>query len=159
MIDNICGIALVDNEAPDNSLTQNQARLMTKNRLFASLTLALAISFPLTPAAADGSVSISTFTSGVNNGEPVDYRQEFFNDTSVVFYYSELLGLKGQTVRHRWSLEGKAMQEVMIDVTHPRQAVWSKSVMRPDWTGNWTVEVVDKAGNILNRSNFAYNPN
>ncbi len=132
---------------------------MIKNRLFASLTLALAISFPLTLAAADGSVSISTFTSGVNNGEPIDYRQEFFNDTPVVFFYSELLGLKGQTVRHRWSLEGKAMQEVAIEVTQPRQAAWSKSVMQPDWTGNWTVEVVDKAGKILKRSNFAYNPN
>lgn len=132
---------------------------MIKNGLFASLTLALAISFPLTLAAADGSMSITTFTSGANNGEPIDYRQEFFNDTPVVFFYSELLGLKGQTVRHRWSLEGKAMQEVAIEVTQPRQAAWSKSVMQPDWTGNWTVEVVDKADKILGRSNFAYNPN
>lgn len=132
---------------------------MIKNRLFASLTLALAISMPLAAAAADGSVGISTFTSGVSNGEPIDYRQDFFNDTPVVFFYSELLGLKGQTVRHRWSLEGKPMQEVAIEVTRARQAAWSKSVMQPEWTGNWTVEVVDKAGKVLSRSNFAYNPN
>lgn len=104
---------------------------MIKNRPFASLSLALAISFPLTTAAADGSVSISTFTSGVNNGEPIDYRQEFFNDTPAVFFYSELLGLNGQTIRHRRSLEGKAMQDVAIEVTQPRQAAWSKSVMQP----------------------------
>ena len=89
---------------------------MIKNRLFASLTLALAISMPPASAIADGLVGNSTFTSGVSNGEPIDYRQDFFNDTPAVFFYSELLGLKGQTVPHRWSLEGKPMQEVAIKV-------------------------------------------
>lgn len=131
---------------------------MIKNRLLASLTLALALSMPLAAAAADGSVGNSTFTSGISNGEPIDYRQEFFNNTPVVFFYSELLGLSGQTVRHRWSLEGKPMQEVAIEVTGARQTAWSKSVMQPGWTGNWTVEVVDQAGKVLGRSNFAYNP-
>ena len=133
---------------------------MIKNNLFVSLVLALAISLPLSSAcAANGSVNNATFTSGISNGAPIDYRQGFLSSTPVVYYYSELLDLKGQTVRHRWSLEGKVMQEVPIQVTSPRQAAWSKSVMQPDWTGDWTVEVVDKDGKVLNRSNFAYNPN
>jgi hypothetical protein len=151
-------VIFVDNAALPHSSTQYQAQVMIKNRLFASLTLALALSMPLAAAAADGSVGISTFTSGVSNGEPIDYRQEFFNNTPVVFFYSELLGLSGQTVRHRWSLEGKPMQEVAIEVTRARQTAWSKSVMQPEWTGNWTVEVVDQAGKVLGRWNFAYNP-
>lgn len=133
---------------------------MIKNRLFASLVLTLAVSLSPTAArAADGSVSNATFTSGLSDGAPVDYRQEFSKNTLVVYFYSELLDLKGQTVSHRWSLEGKPMQEVPIEVTRTRQTAWSKSVMQPDWTGNWTVEVVDQNGKILNRSNFAYNPN
>jgi hypothetical protein len=132
---------------------------MIKDRLFLSLTLALAMSMPLPSAAADGSVGISTFTSGVSNGEPIDYRQAFFNDTPIVYFYSELLGLNGQTVRHRWSLEGRPMHEVAIEVTRARQPAWSKSMMQPEWTGNWVVEVVDNTGKVLGRSNFAYNPN
>lgn len=31
--------------------------------------------------------------------------------------------------------------------------------MRPEWTGNWKVEVVDQNGKVLNRLNFVYNPN
>ncbi len=76
-----------------------------------------------------------------------------------MFFYSELFGLEGQTVRQRWSLEGKPMQGVAIEVTRVRQAAWSKSMMQPERTGNWTVEVADKAGKVLGRSNFAYNPN
>ena len=133
---------------------------MIRNQLFVSLALALAISLPLTTRRSRrGSVNDATFTSGVGGGAPMDYGQGFLNSTPVVFFYSELLDLKGQTVRHRWSLEGKVMQEVPIEVTRPRQAAWSKSVMQPDWTGDWTVEVIDKGGKVLNRSNFAYNPN
>ena len=133
---------------------------MINNKLFVSIALALVISLPLTSAcAADGSVDNATFTSGISDGAPIDYRQGFLSSTPVVYFYSDLLDLKGQTVRHRWSMEGKVMQEVPIEVTLPRQAAWSKSAMQPDWTGNWTVEVVDKDGKVLNRSNFAYNPN
>lgn len=109
---------------------------MINNKLFVSLSLALAISLPLTCTyAADGSVNNATFTSGISDGAPIDYRQGFLSSTPVVFFYSELLDLKGQTVRHRWSLEGKVMQEVPIKVTLQRQAAWSKSAMQPDWTG------------------------
>jgi hypothetical protein len=121
---------------------------------------ALAISLQLPAAhAADGSVANATFTSGVTDGAPIDYRQEFFNNTPVVYYYSELLDLGGQTIHYRWTLEGKLMHEVPMHVTHARQAAWSWVEMQPDWTGNWTVEVVDARGDVLDRSNFAYNPN
>lgn len=127
-----------------------------------SSSLAFALAVLLLPAAvfaAEGAVSNATFTSGVSDGAPVDYRQEFFRDTSVVYFYSELLDLQGQTVTHRWSLEGRMMQKVPIAVTSPRQTAWSKSVMQPEWAGNWAVDVVDQNGKVLNRSNFAYNPN
>jgi hypothetical protein len=50
------------------------------------------------------------------------------------------------------------MQEVPIAVKRSRQAVWSSSVMRPDWTGNWTVEVVTERGDVIEADNFAYSP-
>jgi hypothetical protein len=112
------------------------------------------------PAAAQatGSVANSTFTSDIDDGAPVDYRQAFDTNTSTVYYYTEILGLHGHTVTHRWKLEGKVMQEVPIAVKRSRQAVWSKSVMQPDWTGNWTVEVVTERGDVIEADNFAYSP-
>ena len=133
---------------------------MTK-RLFAC-AFALCTVLYLLPAIAQsgnsGSVANATFTSDIVDGAPVDFRQEFFNTTPVVYYYSELLDLAGQTVVHRWSLEGKVMQEVRIRVTRARQPAWSRNKMQPEWTGNWTVEVVNEKGELLDTANFAYSP-
>ena len=125
-----------------------------------ALLLCAAVSGP--PAAAQdkaqGSVENATFTSNVADGAPVDFRQDFDTNTRTVYYYAEVLDLQGQTVIHRWKLEGKLMQDVPIRVQRPRQAVWSKSTMQPDWTGNWTVEVVNARGAVIETANFAYNP-
>lgn len=112
------------------------------------------------PAAAQstGSVANATFTSDVDDGAPVDFRQAFDTDTPAVYYYTEILGLHGQTVTHRWKLEGRVMQEVPIAIKRSREAVWSKSAMQPDWTGNWTVEVVTQRGEVIETDNFAYTP-
>ena len=117
---------------------------------------------PSTPAAAQdpapGSIINATFTSGIAEGAPVDFRDQFSAETRVVYFYAEVLDLAGQTVKHRWSREGTVAQEVPIALKSPRQAAWSSLTMRPDWTGNWTVEVVNGRGEVIGMANFAYNP-
>jgi len=105
-----------------------------------------------------GAVENATFTSGITDGSPVDFRQDFDASTPVIYYYTEIVGLPGQTVTHRWKREGKVVQEVALPVKRSRQAVWSKSVMQPEWTGDWTVEVVNERGEVIKLHNFAYNP-
>lgn len=110
------------------------------------------------PARNPGSVLNATFTSDVADGAPVDFRESFDASTGSVYYYTEVLDLHGQTIVHRWKREGKVMQTVPIRVQRQRQAVWSKSVMQPEWTGAWTVDVVNGAGEVIETDNFAYNP-
>jgi hypothetical protein len=105
-----------------------------------------------------GSIVNATFTSAIADGAPVDFRQSFLTNTRVVYFYAELLDLQGQTVKHRWRLEGKPMQEVPIAVTRAREPSWSSLAMQPEWTGDWTVEVIDGRGQVIGRGNFAYNP-
>ena len=127
------------------------------------LNIMLCVLLQATPALAQnagrnpGSVENATFTSNVVDGAPVDYLDAFDNTTRVVYYYAEVLDLVGQTIKHRWKLDGKVMQEVSISVQRQRQAVWSKSVMQPEWTGAWTVEVVDGRGEVIEVHGFAYN--
>jgi hypothetical protein len=104
-----------------------------------------------------GSVENATFTSNVTDGAPVDYRDAFDTTTRVIYYYAEVLDLHGQTIKHRWKRDGKLMLEVPIPVQRQRQAVWSKSEMQPQWTGAWTVEVVNGRGEVIEVDNFAYN--
>ena len=105
-----------------------------------------------------GAVTNSTFTSGIADGAPVDYRQQFNTDTAVVYYYTEVVGLGGQKVTHRWKLEGKVTKEVVLPLKGSRQGVWSMHKMQPDRTGNWMVEVVNPRGEVIKRENFAYSP-
>jgi Protein of unknown function (DUF2914) len=126
------------------------------------LGVALCVAFSAAPAFAQnsnpGSVANATFTSNVSDGAPVDYRDAFDTTTGVVYYYTEVLNLHGQTIKHRWRRQGKIVQEVSIPVQRERQAVWSKSMMQPEWTGAWTVEVVNGRGEVIEVDSFAYNP-
>ena len=105
-----------------------------------------------------GAVLNATFTSSIEGGTPVDFRQEFDANTPVIYYYTEVVGLSGQSVTHRWKRQGKVMQEVVLPVKGARQAVWSKSAMQPDWTGDWTVEVVNQRGEVIDMHSFSYSP-
>ena len=105
-----------------------------------------------------GAVTNSTFTSGITDGAPVDYRQQFDTNTAVVYYYTEVVGLRDQKVTHRWTLEGTVVKEVVLPVKSSRQGVWSMHKMQPERTGNWMVEVVNARGEVIKRDNFAYSP-
>lgn len=120
------------------------------------LAFVAALSGPAAFAQGGGEVINATFTSGIADGKPVDFRQEFINSTPAVYYYGEVVGLAGQTVKLRWSLEGKSKQEASVKVTSAKQAVWSKMKMQEEWTGDWTVEVLNGQGQVIDQENFSF---
>jgi hypothetical protein len=131
---------------------------MKPRLILIALALTAALTGSLAYAQAQGSVTNSTLTSNIVDGAPVDFRQQFSNTAPSVYFYAELLGLSGQTVKIRWSLEGKPMQETSIEVKSARQTSWSMMKMQPQWTGNWLVEVVNGKGHVIEQQNFAFNP-
>ena len=111
------------------------------------------------PAAAPmGTVARSTLTTHVLDHEPQDSITTLTNDNVRVLYFTELRGLEGQTVVHRWTRDGKTMAEVDIDVGGPRWRVYSSKNLEPSWTGEWTVTVVDAAGRTLATDSFTLMP-
>jgi len=123
-----------------------------------ALLIAATLCGPSAFAQGGGSVDNATFTTNIFNGAPTDYREQFSTSTPVVYYYGELLDLTGQTVTLRWSLEGKRMQDIPVVVTSARQPAWTMMKMQPQWTGNWTVEVLNGKGQVIDQRNFAYSP-
>ncbi len=106
----------------------------------------------------DGRIARSTFTTQVIDREPVDSVTELHTLQERVFYYTELLGLTGRTVTHRWSHRGEVMAEVSFTVGGPRWRVWSSKSLVPGWSGDWKVSVVDEAGEVLGGNRFTYLP-
>ncbi len=106
--------------------------------------------------APSGKVSRSAFTSEIADREPVDQITALDNDVTRIFFFSELVGLEGQTVVHRWEHNGEVLAEVPFHVSGPRWRVYSSKNLDPTWLGEWAVRVVDSSGNELSFDRFTY---
>jgi hypothetical protein len=103
-----------------------------------------------------GEVSRSAFTTAIAEREPVDQITVLDNDTTRIFFFSELVGLEGQTVMHHWEHDGEVVAAVPFEVSGPRWRVYSSKTLDPLWLGEWSVRVVDGMGNELSLDSFTY---
>jgi hypothetical protein len=112
---------------------------------------------PDAASAAKASVPRAVFTTSVRELEPQDRIEVLDAETKgSVMFFSELLGLDGRTVRHRWIYNGRVMAEIPFAVMSQRWRVYSSKTLPPGWTGEWTVVVVDEQDRILARKSFSY---
>ena len=87
---------------------------LRRAQLFVGLVL-LGLSLPASaqqPEAAEPAQSpraLASFTSQIIDREPVDRLAELSNDRQVVYFHTELLGLKGSEVIHRWVFNGQTI--------------------------------------------------
>jgi len=104
-----------------------------------------------------GSVARAIFTTAIADREPVDNLDTVSNSTQRVYFFSDLRGLAGQIVTHRWEYNDKVMAEVTFKVGDgARWRVYSSKNLLPEWTGQWSVIVSDESGWPLKISLFEY---
>jgi hypothetical protein len=108
-----------------------------------------------TKPAMQGGVERSAFTSAVVDREPLDELKSLSNDTTQVSYFTELTGMEGKTVIHRWEHDGESW-DVAFDVAGPRWRVHSSKMLDPSWTGDWKVTVLDMDGNVISEEQLRY---
>jgi hypothetical protein len=107
-------------------------------------------------AAPTGEVKRALFCSNVAEREPVDEITTLAAPAEKVFFFTELIGMTGKTVTHKWSLDGQSMGDVAITVGADRWRCYSTKTLAASKTGTWKVEVVDDAGNKLAEKTFTY---
>lgn len=110
------------------------------------------------PAVSAAAVARAQFASAIQDREPVDKLDALTNDVERVFFFTELRGLGGQRVTHRWEHGGKVMGEVAYEVGGDRWRVWSSKQLDPSWTGEWKVSVIDAGGATLATETLSYDP-
>jgi len=100
------------------------------------------------------------FTNDIQNREPTDLVEGLFlakaEGLRRIYFFSELINLKGQTIRHQWMREGKLKSELKFNVGGNRWRVNSSKRLNPAAMGNWQVQVVNEAGDILISKGFEY---
>ena len=111
---------------------------------------------PLQLEKPDGWVERAMFTTAVENREPVDQVAILPDTEEQVFFFTDLRGLQGHTIVHRWEYQGQVMAEVSFDVNGPRWRVFSLKSLNPGQLGKWTAIVVDESGWPLRAAIFEY---
>lgn len=104
-----------------------------------------------------GRVARATFTSGINEREPVDGVDTINTDNNKIYYFTELRDMAGTTVTHRWEHNGQVMAEVPFEIGGNRWRVYSSKSLDPSLTGEWKASVVDANGSTLSANTFTYN--
>lgn len=107
-------------------------------------------------AMAETGISRSIFTTAIEDKEPVSDMSAFTNKTAKIYFFTELTGLKGHTITHRWEYNNKTMAELSFEIGADRWRTWSSKNILPGWTGTWQVSVLDEGGNIMDQKTFEY---
>jgi Protein of unknown function (DUF2914) len=101
-------------------------------------------------------ISRSVFTTEIINKEPAADLKQISVDNTRVYFFTEIQGLNGHTITHRWKYNGKVMAEVSFQVNGDRWRTWSSKNMLASWLGKWQVSVLDEGGNLIDQSEFEY---
>ncbi|HEY3486869.1 MAG TPA: DUF2914 domain-containing protein [Gammaproteobacteria bacterium] len=105
---------------------------------------------------AQGSVSRASFTTGIQDREPVDELADATTVHDKIYFFTELKDLDGQTVQHRWRYMGETVAEIDFNVGGSRWRVWSHKTLQPDKLGTWTVEVINGSGKVIATKTLEY---
>lgn len=105
---------------------------------------------------ADGRVARALFTTGIEGHEPVGRVEQLARSADQVFFFTELVGMEGRRVVHRWEYRGEMMAEVAFQVEGPRWRVWSSKSLIPRWKGVWRAVVTSASGEVLAEERFVY---
>jgi len=111
-----------------------------------------------TAVSASENIARSAFTNGVENREPIDKVGQLTNDKEKIYFFTEIKGMAGHTITHRWEHGGDVKAEVSFKVGSDRWRIWSSKNLQPQWVGEWIVTVVDDEGKTLAEESMAYVP-
>ena len=103
-----------------------------------------------------GTVTRAAFTSEVKNLEPVDSVSTLTNDHTRISYFTEIHGMAGKTVRHRWEYQDKLFLEIPFKVGSSHWRIYSSKTLNPASLGEWKASVVDTVGSSLCVNTFTY---
>ena len=101
-------------------------------------------------------VARAVFTREMNGREPGAAVGTLPASANEIYFFTDLRGLAGKRVTHRWEHAGAVLAEVPFDVRGPRWRVHSSKQLLPGWGGTWKVSVVDDAGRVLETATFEY---
>jgi hypothetical protein len=101
-------------------------------------------------------VTRAAFSTEISEREPVNQITVVTTEMDKVFFFTEIVGLAGMTVTHRWVYDGETKAEVQFQIGADRWRVYSSKTLIPEWVGTWSVDVLDGEGNKIYTASLDY---
>ena len=100
----------------------------------------------------------AVLTTEVSDREPVDNLNAtaINENTTKIYFFTEVTDLAGQTITHRWSLNGNVQVEVSLNIGSNRWRTYSSKNLVPIPKGTWLVEAVDEQNRVIASTTFTY---
>ena len=160
------GVDEVRTSAPDNGLVATVPEVSSESSIVETIEEPTPLApTPAPPPESDRAVvrdspAITVSEFGVGRqivNRRLEGQARSFEEGSVVWFQTRVVGGgRGETVRHVWIRDGRAVQTVDLELggshwrTHSRKTLWG--------TGPWAVEARDRSGRVLARSEFVCVP-
>ncbi|MFB0527866.1 MAG: DUF2914 domain-containing protein [bacterium] len=88
--------------------------------------------------------------TAVEERELIGEASNFPPSVGKVYCWTFVSGAEEPTeITHVWYYGVEKMAEVVLPVKYPRHRTWSYKTILPEWKGQWSVEILDEAGNKL----------
>ena len=107
---------------------------------------------------ADEGVTLAQFTTGFSKRLPANRIEIHLDPNQAVSFFTELVGMQGHTVTHRWTYGGVVMHQSSSLINGPKWRFWSTQILPVDKPGIWRVEVVDEENRVLQSHKLEYRP-
>lgn len=111
------------------------------------------------PAWAESTVARAQFSTDVVDREPIDNIGSVvkveYGGIQRVYFFTDLRGMSGSQVIHRWKLDGEEQADVSFDIGGDRWRVWSSKRLLPGFDGKWSVDIVQD-GAVIETHSFDY---
>ncbi len=80
------------------------------------------------------------------------------DQTTEVYYFSEVKGMKNKTLLHHWLKDGRVIAKKQLDIKDNRSKLISSRTLNSKDKGAWQVILVDRKGKLYSEANFEVNP-
>lgn len=100
----------------------------------------------------------AVLTTDINDKEPVDNISSIIgvnkDRATKVYYFTEIIDMKGQVLYHRWLRNGQLIFKRKINILGNRWRASTSKMIIYSKAGLWTVRLEDEQGAILNEIKF-----
>ncbi|TMP28708.1 hypothetical protein CWB99_10745 [Pseudoalteromonas rubra] len=136
-------------DEPDNGFDSETAKQFAEDARIASVAMAAQVDTT--------HVSRAVLTTEVVDREPVNVLKDSVEQSAFsekLYFFTEVRGLQGQTIRHLWFHQDQLMAEIELPISAYRHRTYSSKNIMPSQSGQWRIEAITADDRLLAQKTF-----